>query len=145
MDIYNKVIPFDIYDTLLFSKEKFSKSNLITIRLGDFNLQKFYSLTVVLKDIILSDDSQSEIRNLFDITSSSAEITVNDNYIWYSIDIDNYSTGNNKLNEHIKNIFRILVKFNYITNQIFFGISYNHLDNLYNGYLTYGEIDSIIN
>lgn len=135
MDIYNKAIPYDIFNTSKFSDEKFNSSNLITMKLGTFDEQEFYTFSIILRNTSLCEKTQNIIKQLL-LNCINSEIEISNSSILVTADVSNLIDGNNELSNLIKNILKILLNYNYIQNDTFFGISYDYDDKLYNGYLT---------
>ena len=135
MDIYNKAIPYDIFNRSKFSNEKYNSSNLITMKLGTFNKQEFYTFSIILRNTSLCEETQNIIKQLL-LNCINSEIEISNSSILVTADVSNLIDGNNELSNLIKNILKILLNYNYIQNDTFFGISYDYDDKLYNGYLT---------
>ena len=70
MDIYNKAIPYDIFNRSKFSNEKYNSSNLITMKLGEYENNLEISLNVF-------DSTRSEYQQtMFDLLGYADESTI---------------------------------------------------------------------
>ncbi len=136
MEIYNKSTPFDIFNTRLFPREKFESNNIITMRLHKSKDIYNYSFSMNLPNITLSQVVQDKINNIINIQNS--EIEIYDDFISFSSKINSESTSESEidviLNKMLNDIFKIIFDNINLSDDMFFGISYNYMSKLYNGY-----------
>jgi len=133
MDIYNKAIPYDILNTKKFSHKKFNSSNLLTMKLGSFNKSPYYIFSIILRNTMLCDESKNKITQVLS-SCHELELEIIEGSIIVSASVSDYIIGNLELSKLIKDIFKILSEYKYISQNTFFAISYDYLDELHNGY-----------
>jgi hypothetical protein len=129
MEFIKRLTPFDIFNCTLFPHEKFISSNLIMMRIYEFRKDLYYSFNITLPNIIISIndlDLIEKILNRFSPISEKLQITAN--YLYFIAKTNNKSDPEKNLNIILQEIFNILFTSKYITNDTYFGISFQYHD-----------------
>ena len=92
MDIYNKAIPYDIFNRSKFSNEKYNSSNLITMKLGTFNKQEFYTFSIILRNTSLCEKTQRKVsKPKISLSQSLISLSKSSNLIYITIIVVGYN------------------------------------------------------
>jgi hypothetical protein len=140
MEFIKKINPFNIFNPIIFPHEKFISSNLIIIRIYQSCKDFYYSLTMTLPKIIISKNDlvliEKILNNFYPIPE---ELHITSNYLCFIAKNNNKTDPDTNLNIILREIFNILFTSKYITNETYFGISYQNYDVPYRGHFLASE------
>lgn len=140
MEFIKKITPYDIFNCTLFPYEKYISTNMIILTIYEFNKNLYYTFNINLPNIIISENDLVLIKKIFDMFSSIyGKLEISENSVYFLEKINSITDAEKNLDIILQEIFNILFKSKYITNETYFGISYRCRNASNTGYVMVNE------